>query len=102
MATRFGFGLCVLLTGPLLGAPGSAQQATEQFIPIGRSPGLSGWSNATWHAVTMKLEVDGEAADVVLQADGPSKWVAQVGETSFNQFQLSFNILYSLVDDSNG
>lgn len=36
------FGAVGIVVGILLGQPGQAQQATEIFIPIGESPGVSG------------------------------------------------------------
>lgn len=42
MSARRGVAIALLLGAALAGAPAGAQRATEQFIPVGRSPGLSG------------------------------------------------------------
>lgn len=52
--------LAALAVSLLLAAPAAAQRATEQFIPIGRSPGLSGGRTLLGRVVT------GDAAHGVL------------------------------------
>ena len=42
MRASVGLGLALLIAAPCWTQPARAQKATEQFIPLGRSPGLSG------------------------------------------------------------
>lgn len=66
---------------------GAAQEATEQFIPVGRSPGLSGIQTVIGNVEA----VDAEAATVTVEGVPPVRitertriWLdrSQIGETS--------------------
>lgn len=54
-----------------------AQQATEQYIPTGRSPGLSGQLTD----IAAILSIDSDRRVVTLRTDGGEKQVRVAGET---------------------
>jgi hypothetical protein len=79
--TRLPVVLALLLTTPLWALPTRAQKATEQYIPVGRSPGLSGESTLVGRIVAVdadyrSLRISGPRGErEVAVADSTTIWL---------------------------
>lgn len=77
MSTRICVAIALLLATPLWTTPAPAQKATEQYIPVGRSPGLSGYATLVGRieAVDAKLRILTVSGREVVVADATSIWL---------------------------